>query len=254
MRQALRGEIARPPVPLQASPPVETLPDPAPGEAVTDESAASGESADSPPACPPASRGKRFGAMSSLVFLGLAAVAWVAHSLHRDQPQVADVAALTAEAPTSASKVSPSPASMPANPSIDSSTTEPVALRVSTNTPLEYSLWDPPAGVPTPTPAPAPSAAVMPARSATPPPPATAPPPAAKSERRRTQRARAPSPSAPGKFVAHRQKNACSDPSGLVASVMCVVNPCRDARGRISAKCLDRQRAEQVRLSRMELR
>ncbi len=57
----------------------------------------------------------------------------------------------------------------------------------------------------------------------------------------------------PVKAVVHPHKNACSDSSGLVADVMCVVNPCRNPRARTSAQCVDRQRAEQLRLRRMEL-
>jgi hypothetical protein len=47
-------------------------------------------------------------------------------------------------------------------------------------------------------------------------------------------------------------QGACSrDGTGLLTSALCVLNPCRDPKGRTRAECLDRQRAEEARLRRV---
>jgi len=44
----------------------------------------------------------------------------------------------------------------------------------------------------------------------------------------------------------------CSgDGAGLLTNALCVLNPCRDPKGRTRAECLDRQRAEEARLRRL---
>jgi hypothetical protein len=53
----------------------------------------------------------------------------------------------------------------------------------------------------------------------------------------------------PLKNVADQRGNTCS---GLWAGALCVLNPCKNPGTRSSAQCLDRQRAEEVRLRRME--
>jgi hypothetical protein len=52
--------------------------------------------------------------------------------------------------------------------------------------------------------------------------------------------------------AARDSPGACSgDAGGLLPRTLCVLNPCRDPRGRTRAECLDRQRAEEARLRRM---
>jgi hypothetical protein len=55
-----------------------------------------------------------------------------------------------------------------------------------------------------------------------------------------------------GKSSERVVRGACSaDPAGMLTTALCVLNPCRDPKGRTSAQCADRQRAEEERLRRM---
>ena len=250
-RRALRGEIAPPRLPPRALPLAAGATDSAnAGDAMPV------EGTDAPATRGPASRRTLVGALSSLVVVGLACVGWMARSpagADTATPPVDGVAAVSANASARVATGSPRPASMPmpvATPSgAHTAAAEPVALRMSTKAAPEYSLWDLPVVGSSPAATPAPARVAMSPTLSTAP-DASGP----KHERRKAQRVRPPSSRSPLTSVAQRQTNACSDPSGVVASVMCVVNPCRHSRGRPSAQCVDRQRAEQVRLSRMELR
>ena len=52
------------------------------------------------------------------------------------------------------------------------------------------------------------------------------------------------------KAAAGDERSVCSPDAGMLTAALCVLNPCRDPKGR-SAQCVDRQRAEEARLRRM---
>jgi hypothetical protein len=80
------------------------------------------------------------------------------------------------------------------------------------------------------------------------------PPAAQAGQRGRPARPASRDGIAPVKAVSRGAKDACSASSGLVASALCVLHPCKNPRARGSAQCVDRQRAEDARLRRMEWR
>ena len=79
-------------------------------------------------------------------------------------------------------------------------------------------------------------------------------PPAAAADAEREPKAkRAPKRSAAqpsAKAASRDERGVCSAGAGMLTSALCVLNPCRDPKGR-SAQCVDRQRAEEARLRRM---
>ena len=52
------------------------------------------------------------------------------------------------------------------------------------------------------------------------------------------------------KAAARDERGVCSAGTGMLTTALCVLNPCRDPKGR-SAQCVDRQRAEEARLRQM---
>ena len=78
-------------------------------------------------------------------------------------------------------------------------------------------------------------------------------PVAAADAEREPKATRAPKRSAaqrPAKAAARDERGVCSAGAGMLTAALCVLDPCRDPKGR-SAQCLDRQRAEEARLRRM---
>ena len=78
-------------------------------------------------------------------------------------------------------------------------------------------------------------------------------PVAAADAEREPKATRAPKRSAAqrsAKAAAGDERGVCSAGAGMLTTALCVLNPCRDPKGR-SAQCVDRQRAEEARLRRM---
>jgi hypothetical protein len=122
---------------------------------------------------------------------------------------------------------------------------DPAARHVSADTSAEYSLWDMPARAQLSTGERSLAAARL----------VWTPPPVAASDRDRpTPRPRPRASPPPVKSIAYGRQDACSGAEGLVASAMCVLNPCKNPRARKSVQCVDRQRAEEARLARMAWR
>ncbi|HEX2541348.1 MAG TPA: protein kinase [Caldimonas sp.] len=192
---------------------------------------------------PPASprRGMRAGVAASLGLLSLAALGWGSYALQRPATVVSTPAVVTPEPAKAVPRSSAATVALPSAVALPNA--EPVALRTADAAP-EYSAWDMPPHV-------APFASARPkspVRSTV-----TAPPPAP-TERGRTARTKPRGAVVPVKAVMHGRRDACSATAGLVASALCVLNPCKDPRSRTSAQCVDRQRAEQQRLRWMERR
>jgi serine/threonine protein kinase len=64
-------------------------------------------------------------------------------------------------------------------------------------------------------------------------------------------RKRSPAPRS-AKAAARDERAVCTADAGMLTTALCVLNPCRDPKGR-SAQCVDRQRAEEARLRRIAL-
>ena len=217
VRRALRGEIVPPPPPrrLAAAPPVAA--DAAPAVVAADGEPAGDAPAQGEPVRPAPGRphrGMRPGAALLLAIAGLATVGWGAFALQGAVP------ADSITAPR-----------------------EMLALPEAIETP-----------------------ALAPARAAHAPPASvaadaervsvglvemTATPPAAALPGGKPPRVQKRSAPRPAGMAAAADRGACSADAGMLTTALCVLNPCRDPKGRTGAQCADRRRAEADRLRRM---
>jgi serine/threonine protein kinase len=188
-------------------------------------------------------RGVRLGAAALVAFMGATALAWGVYTLNRPLPGLHGQAAVLAEAPKWTTSPGPSSIASPAPVFVPVFTpgADPVAMRVA------------PEPAPASTPAPearAVLAAVATDRSVPTTDVAFTAPRAFEPERKRTARPKPRPAPAPVRAASSDRKNACTG-SDLFARALCALNPCKNLRSRSSSQCLDRQRAEDVRLRRM---
>jgi hypothetical protein len=231
VRRALHGEIAPPPprrMPIEAGDPGAAAALVAPAGTAPKREALDGEGV--PLAAGRSDRGAHWGAALSIAFAALTALAAVA-------------------------ALGGSPSTLPeASPAATSASVEPVATERMV---LSERLGDgmrPIVVVPAVSGAPRgeavePSAASL--RSISAPAPVAVAGESHKPARSAKARlAKRPLPTAAQ--AAQVGPGACSrDGAGMLTSALCVLNPCRDPKGRTRAECLDRQRAEEARLRRL---
>jgi serine/threonine protein kinase len=256
VRRALSGEVPPPPPPLRQT--TVTVPAPPPRPQPS-KSAAPVRAAASGPSNPAARertdsrrgirwtsarsgtrRGVRLGAAALVAFMGATALAWGVYTLNRPLPGLHGQAAVLAEAPRWTTSLAPSAIASPAP--VFTPGADPVAMRVA------------PDPAPASTPAPearAVLATVATDRSASTTDLAFTSPRAFVPERKRTARPKPRSAPPPVRAASTDRKNACTG-SDLFARALCALNPCKNPRSRSSSQCVDRQRAEDVRLRRME--
>jgi len=222
VRRALRGEIAPPPprrVPIETGHPGAAAALVALAGAPPRGEAAKGEAV--PLAAGRVGRGVHWGAALSIAFVALAALGWGPSAL----PEVSPTATPSSVAPVATERLVVPVRLTDALPAI-------VGVPAVSEAPRGEAV-EPAAASPESISAPAPVAVAGEPRKA---------PRSAKS-----RLAKQPLPTA-----ARVGQGACSgDGAGLLTSALCVLNPCRDPKGRTQAQCLDRQRAEEARLRRL---
>ena len=223
VRRALLGEIVPPPPSPRLTAPVAP-----PAVPATQGEPAKGAVA-VPPALPRRRPGLRPGAALLLAFAGLATMGWGAFALNGADPVASDVAVREVVASpevieTEAALPPAQPARVPAFvPAVLAAASEAQAERPSEahETPRATR-----------------SVIAADAERETKP---------TRAQKRSAQR----SPQRSDNVARRVEPGVCGADAGMVTTVLCVLNPCRDPKGRTSAQCVDRQRAEEARLRRM---
>ena len=244
VRRALSGDIVPPPP---------SRPDPPP---VSEPAAPPMPEVSAPPASASASRlpgngvpaGRsgttrvaRLGAAAWLAVLGAAALGWGAYTLSRPLPVPPSETTVKSELPKETPRLAPPAGASPAPVFMPSA--DPVALRLASNAPPESKAG------PDAAPIFAPSATEGSASTTA---LAAVAPRTSAQERNRAVRSKPRSlANNPARATASSAKNACSG-SSLLSGALCVLNPCKSPGMRSSAQCIERLRAEDVRLRRVE--
>jgi len=267
VRRALLGEIVPPrPTPRFVVPPVAASATPAvsaPEALPSRDEAVPSRDEGAPPAPQRPRGGMRPAAALLLAFAGLGAVGWGAFGLRPDAPAVSGASPREAIVLREALEM---PATAPTRPT-SSQGTPPAPLAVTV--PTAISGTAPPVSSTAPPPV---ATVVSPSVAASPSPvPAVGaervsvglvemqamPPPVAAPRVERVERVER-SPRPPKRSAARSAAAAspaeggvCSVDAGMLSAALCVLNPCRDPKGRTSAQCADRRRAEAERLRRM---
>ena len=235
VRRALRGEIAPPlprRMPIEAGDPGAAAPPVASEGTAPKREALQGEGV--PLAAGRADRGVHWGAALSIAFVALAALGWGSSTLPEASPAANPplVDPVATERPVVPERLADAMPPIVIVPAVADAPRGEAVVPAVADAPRGEAV-EPSAAFVRPISAPAPVAvADKPARSSK-----------ARPAKRPASTAARDAPGAPG---------VCSsDGARLLTRALCVLNPCRDPKGRTQAQCLDRQRAEEARLRRM---